>query len=267
MLLLMGLVPLWLVACFFVTQRHSFAIATGLHDSLAAAVVAIPGKYLLAGLLAGLLYGLAFNVPYTQVDQLLAGNGPLIGVFAGQMLLWTSVGFLIAARLFVVSLFYRHGKKVEFSIFEQSRLEPFARVGMLDVAIAMGAMAIATLQSIDAHFRFGNYVSALLVAIPVATALLVTPMWTLHIRLKARKNELLADVMDQIAAAPEQGSAQEMAQLEILLRRRDRVRELHTWPLDFSIWSRLFFYGLIPPLAWLGAALVEVLVERMIGGG
>jgi hypothetical protein len=238
-----------------------------LHASLAADVLAIPTRYLLAGLLAGLVYGVAFNVPFTQVGRVLAGNGPLIGVFMGQTLLWTAVGFLIAARLYVVSLFYRYGKQVEISIFEQSRLEPFARVGMLDVVITVGAMAITTLQSIDAHFRLGNYLSALLVTIPAATALLVTPMWTLHSRLKLRKQELLVEVTDQIAAAPEQGSAQEMAQLELLLRRRDRVRDLHTWPLDFSIWSRLFFYGLIPPLAWLGAALVEVLVERMMGGG
>ena len=53
--------------------------------------------------------------------------------------------------------------------------------------------------------------------------------------------------------------------LEPLLQARDRINALHTWPLDFSIWSRLFFYGLIPPLAWLAAALVEIVVERVIG--
>ena len=74
----------------------------------------------------------------------------------------------------------------------------------------------------------------------------------------------MKDIQEKIEAAPEQGDDASIAALECLLRRRDRINALHTWPLDFAIWSRLFFYGLIPPLAWLGAAVAEVLVQGLL---
>jgi len=266
LILLMMLLPTWMIGCMFVTQRHSMAIARRLSPELPQGISKVPGSYVWAGLGAGLFYALAFNVPTSQYDQVLAGSAPMIGIFVGQVLLWLGVGALIAIRLYVGGVFYRYGQRVEITIFEQSRLQPFARISMLDVAIAVGCMVIATVQSIDAQFRIGNYLSGLLVAVPAATALLVRPMWTVHSRLKMRKNELSDEIRRKIENASEQGSDAEIAALEFLLKRRDRITALHTWPLDFAIWRRLFFYGLIPPLAWLGAAVVEVLVQSVLTG-
>jgi hypothetical protein len=265
MILLMTLMPMWLLACFIVTQRNSLAMALKLDERLASAVIAIPGRYVLAGFAGGLIYALVFNVPTDQVDRLLSGDGPMIAIFCGQVLIWVCVGLLLSIRLYVGNQFYRLGSSIDISLFEQSRLQPFARVGMLDVAIAVGCLAIATVQSIDAQFRLDNYLTALLVALPAAAALLVRPMWTLHQRLVRGKQQLLEEVRQQIERAPERGDSADVAALELLLARRDRVRALHTWPLDIAFWSRLVFYGLIPPLAWSAAALVEVLIEKMLG--
>ena len=57
-----------------------------------------------------------------------------------------------------------------------------------------------------------------------------------------------------------------MQQLESLLAHRDRLREQSTWPLSTALVSRVFLYLIIPPLAWAGAALVELLVDRLIAG-
>ncbi len=265
MILLMTLMPMWLLGCFIKTQRHSLVMAQSLDQGLAEAVVAMPARYALMGVMGGTFYALAFNVPRDHVDQLLAGSGPMFSVFAGQLLIWICVGFLLSIRLYVGKLFYLLGKEIEVSIFEQSRLEPFARVGMLDVVIVVGGMAVATVQSIDAQFRLENYLTAFLVAIPAAIALLIRPMWAVHKRLRDRRNELLAEVRQQIETTPERGSHSEIATLELLLTRRDRIKALHTWPLDVAIWSRLLFYVLIPPIAWSGAALVEVIIGRMLG--
>jgi hypothetical protein len=54
--------------------------------------------------------------------------------------------------------------------------------------------------------------------------------------------------------------------LEPLLQRRDRINAIHTWPLNVSMISRLLIYGVIPPAAWVGAALVERMVEDLLGG-
>jgi len=39
-----------------------------------------------------------------------------------------------------------------------------------------------------------------------------------------------------------------------------------TWPLDWRIYSRLAFYVILPPIAWLGAAFVEFGVDRFLDG-
>jgi hypothetical protein len=265
MILLMTLVPIWMLGCFIVTQRHSLAMAKRLDADLAQSVLILPRRYVVAGLCGGLVYALALNVPIGQVELVLSGNGPMIAVFVGQLVVWICVGFLLAIRLYVGKLFYQLGKTIKISIFEQSPLQPFARVGMLDVGIVVGALVIAVVQSIDAQFRLGNYATAFLVAVPAGTALLIRPMWSLHRRLAERKQKLLEQVCQQLEVASEQTSAADMAVLESLLQRRGRIKAIHTWPVDVAIWRRLFFYVLIPPLAWSGAALVEVVIDKFLG--
>ena len=265
MMLLMTLMPMWLLGCFIVTQRHSLAMARRLDASLAQSILNFPKRQVLLGFGGGLVYALAFNVPLHQINLVLAGNGAMISIFIGQLMVWMCVGFLLSLRLYVGTLFYQLGKTIKISIFEQSSLEPFARVGMLDVAIVVGGLAIVVVQSIDAQFRVENYATALLVAVPAGTALLVRPMWSLHRRLAKRKKKLLEEVCLQVEMASEQSSAADMAVLESLLQRRDRIKAIHTWPLDVAIWRRLFFYVLIPPLAWSGAALVEVVIDKFLG--
>lgn len=264
MILLMCLLPTWLIGCMFVTQRNSLTIARRLDTELALKVTAVPPSYLWIGFLGGFIYALAFNVPITQFGLVMDGNGPMIGIFIGQSLVWIFVGWMLAVRLYVGNQFYDFGKTVSINIFEQSALEPFARIGLLDVAIVVGCIAISTVQSIDAQFRVENYLTAFLVAVPATLALLIRPMWSIHIRLLRRRHELAAEVAEQIQQSPESSDLESITALNRLLERRDRVKALHTWPLDFSIWSRLIFYGLIPPLAWIAAAMVEVLVERVL---
>jgi hypothetical protein len=264
MVLLLTLIPMWLLGCFIVTQRHSLAMARRLDPNLAQSILNFPKRQVLMGVGGGLAYALAFNVPLYQIDLVLAGNGAMISVFIGQLIVWMCVGFLLSIRLYVGKLFYHLGKTIKISIFEQSSLEPFARVGMLDVVIVVGGLAIAVVQSIDAQFRIENYAAALVVAGPAGTALLVRPMWSLHRRLAQRKQKLLEEVRLQIGMASEQSSAADTAVLESLLQRRDRIKAIPTWPLDIAIWRRLFFYVLIPPLAWSGAALVEMVIDKFL---
>ena len=265
LMLLMTLMPMWLLGCFIVTQRHSLAMARRLDANLAQTILNLPRRQVLVGLGGGLVYALAFNVPLHQIDLVLAGNGAMISIFIGQLMLWMCVGLLLSIRLYVGKLFYQFGKTIKISIFEQSSLEPFARAGMLDVVIVVGGLAIAVVQSIDAQFRLENYATALLVAVPAGAALLVRPMWSLHGRLAERKQQLLEEVCLQVETASEQSSTADMAVLESLLQRRDRIKTIQTWPLDVAIWRRLFFYVLIPPLAWSGAALVEVVIDKLLG--
>jgi hypothetical protein len=271
MLLLFVLVPMWMLSCFFVTQRHSLRLALQLEQAgsmdakTSEAILATPRRQFALGFAGGLFYALAFNIPTRQINYIMAGDWNLIAIILGQTLLWVCVGVLLAVRLHIAGLFHDLGGRIGFSLFEPTPLHAFARVGMLDVVIVVGGMAIATVQSIDVQFRLENYLSATVVAVPASIVLLIRPMWAIHRRMKARKLRLLGEIRALTAAAPESTRLDDMRLLEDLLRRRDRVAGLRTWPLDIRIWRRLAFYILIPPLAWAGAALMEVFVENVLG--
>jgi hypothetical protein len=270
MLLLIILMPMWLFACLIVSQRHALSLAaqldTHLHPEhrISEEVSRFPGRQIAIGLIGGLVWALAFNIPSEQFVQVLNGEGASIAITVGQVLIWVCVGLLLFIRLHCVTLFARAGNVIELSIFEPSGLEPFARVGMFNLVAVMGTLGIATVQSIDAQFRLGNYLTAFIIALPAGAALLIMPMWSLHKRMAKRKGELLAEVTAEITSTPETTTAAAIEKLEALLQRRDRVRALRSWPLDIGFWSRLGFYVLIPPLAWVAAAIVEVGVERML---
>ena len=55
-----------------------------------------------------------------------------------------------------------------------------------------------------------------------------------------------------------------LTQIELLMQHRDRIQHMSAWPIDFSIASRLILYIVIPPLAWLGAAIVEVGLDKFL---
>jgi hypothetical protein len=271
MVLLFILVPMWMFACFFATQRHSLALARQLEaisntrTKISNEILRFPMRQVIIGFAAGLLYALAFSIPSLQIASTLNGEWGTLSITVGQLTLSVCVGILLSVRLHIAGLFSALGKEIEFSIFEQTPLQAFAKVGMLDVVIVVGGMAIATVQSLDAQFRLENYLSAVVIAAPAALALLYRPMREIHKRMLARKKELLAPINALIAQASEASTSDDIRLLEELLQRRDRILALHTWPLDISIWRRLAFYVLIPPLAWAGAALMEVFVNRVIG--
>ena len=218
------------------------------------------------GVALGVLYAVAFNLPVATFDQLRDGGPLLMTLVAGMIFLWVSAGFVVASRLYVSSLFRRAGEQVPIDPFDLAPLEPFARLGMADMLLAVLALVVSTVQSIDANFRYQNYLYALLVAVPVASVLLVRPMGTIHARLKTRRASLLAEINALIRSAPKATTREAMAALETLLQRRDRIAALPTWPLNTAMVSRIVIYGVIPPLAWVLAALVEQLIEALLAG-
>ena len=72
---------------------------------------------------------------------------------------------------------------------------------------------------------------------------------------------------DVAGAASREHDSESLQYLNALLDRRSFLRSVHTWPLDLESASRVAFYLVIPPLAWVGAALVEMFVTSFVGVG
>ncbi len=68
---------------------------------------------------------------------------------------------------------------------------------------------------------------------------------------------------EDLKASPLAAHASALTGVTLLdyLEKVDRVRE---WPFDASAFRRLGLYLLIPPLGWLGGALVERTLDRVL---
>ena len=181
------------------------------------------------------------------------------------MFLWLLVGLLLGIRAVSAHSFNRLGRVVRFDLFQLERLKPLSRSGTVDVLTVAGLLAFTPLQSLDAEFRWYNYNFVLLIAPPATLVLLLLPLWPVHLRIRSEKSRQLSQINDRIEETRTDASRNDILRLETLLAHRDRLLGQRTWPLSTALLSRVLLYFIIPPLAWIGAALVEMLLDRMIG--
>jgi hypothetical protein len=270
--LLLVLTPTFLLVYLIVAQRRSVRCGEKLVANHV--VSADPAEWLrkirigtlLIGVCVGFLYGLLMNVPAEWRNSFASLDFQVQSIVIGQVLLWTLIGFALAYRLHTAWCFYKQGKSVRIDVYDTVKYELFARHGLDDVFAITVLLVLATLQSLDAQFRLYNYVTAWIVAFPAAASLLILPMLSLQRRLLAHKEEFLEEMNRQVSSVARVVEPNSLAQLELLMQHRDRVRHASAWPIDLSFVSRLLVYIVIPPLAWLGAAFVEVAVDRILGG-
>ncbi len=266
--LLMTFMPAYVLSMVIVAQRRSLRSARKLHVSALIKdhpdnwLRPIPTLRICIGVVLGLLYAITVNLPAEWVLRLTDIDFQEGSIVAGQSLVWISCGLGLAFRFNSATLFNGQGQTVVIAIYDSSKLEPFARGGVDDVLLITGAMALTSIQALDAQFRLGNFLAALLVGLPAAAYLLIRPMWAVHLRLLQQKREFLADINAQITRLRE--AVAPIPELELVLQHRDRLQRTYTWPIDLAIVYRLLFYVVIPPLAWLGAALMETAVQGFL---
>ena len=211
-------------------------------------------------LLLGALFGLS-QYSGVLLTSLPAVNPRLdLSVFAANEITWLAVAFTAVCRLSDALSLRRLGLRVRVDLYDLSRLKPFGSAAIRNVLVIMGALALMPLQALDAEFRLVNYRDGLIIGLTLAAFLFVIPQSGVRTSILRGKSERLRVLQDEVDAA----DRRDVVRLESLVAHRDRIRHTSTWPLDLSLISRVVFYLIIPPLAWVGAALVEMMVEEFV---
>ncbi len=205
-----------------------------------------------AGAVFGLLDYPTWRVP---AEQLAA----TVTLGLGNGLVWLSVGWFFGWALTNARTLSRLGSRARVDVFDLRPLKPVAAVASLNVFVTMGALALMPIQSLSSPFHYEYYVNGFVFGIPSAIALFVLPQWGLRAKLREAKTQALAHLADQIAAV----RSDEPAVLETLLAHRDRISSTREWPVDHRVFSRAMLYLVVPPLAWVGAAIVERGVDQL----
>jgi hypothetical protein len=268
--ILLVLVPTFLLLFLISGQRRSMRYAQELFDNGASDqrpetwLRPINVRLPLIGMALGLIYALLVNTPLAWLGDFFHANSVARSLVIGQAILWTLLGLVLSYRLHTAFSYNKLGRTVRFDLLDVRRVAPFAK-NVVDDAVAIAILlALSTTQSLDAQFRLDNYASAMLVALPAAGFLFLLPMLSIHRRLVQARAEYVEQMNSQIASASRELAPDAIQKLELLMQHRDRAADILTWPLDWTIYSRLAFYIILPPIAWLGAAFVEFGVGRIL---
>ncbi len=225
-----------------------------------AALRDLSGRAAAGAVLAGAVFGLLqfAEVLFFRPDVL--SPLPDVPLIVGNVILWMVAALLTVGRLHDARAMRRLGGHMEIDLYALDRLRPIGRAAVRDVLVVMGALAFMPLQSLDAEFRWVNYQTGLIFGLISASLLFYLPVSGVHDGIRRAKTARLTDLNSRIDAA----DRNDVGTLEQLLAHRERILHLSAWPVDVSIVSRVGFYLIIPPLAWVGAALVETLVQSYL---
>ncbi len=269
MMLLVTFMPAYILGASIYSQRRAMEIAKAIDShnnlSLAGNILNVPGKGIAVAAAVGFLYAVIFNVPGTGLHFPHADNTER-AMMLGQILIWMLLACLLYVRIRTSRNFRAVSESVDIDIFEPSNLRPFAQLSLIDILIIAVGLVLSTVQSLDFSFRPDNYSKALVILVPASIFLVLYPIWGIHKRMKKIRQDQLDELNRLIRQASKSLDSDDLHNLEILLQRRERVAAAPTWPVDVSTLQRFTLYIIIPPLAWVGAALVELLIDALLSG-
>lgn len=213
-----------------------------------------------------------FNGP--TITTLLSGNpisSSMIFNLAVVVFFWIFFIQLVIA-LFRNSLkFDEIGREhVTIDLIDPDRLTPFARVGIRNILLLSGAFMILPLAFINTSEYLQGVLTSILIVLPIGLILLILPMKSVRIRVKEAKQaelELVSRALrgDKDALKDSRVIKDEEDQnLSSLIMYRQMISEIREWPVNAPIITRLTLYVIVPLLAWVGAALVERVVDYVL---
>jgi hypothetical protein len=222
-----------------------------------------------AGLAGGVLHlliidgGRGANLAY-GLSHLLESSGDV-----GALLVWVVMTITIFS---LVQNGIRIGRLAHrlrpINLFRTDRLLPFARVAVSSSLALIGSLALYPLLSIDESISVLTALPGLVSTVVPMIAMLLMPMWPVHKLIKIKKAQEIAQLNGQLDSLQSSaGQLLDQARLDKInsvLDHRQHVQRVSDWPLDIGALSQLAFYLIIPPLTWVGAALIENVVDALL---
>lgn len=187
----------------------------------------------------------------------------------GTLLIWLFMTTVISVVMENAVFFHRLGRDhLRIDLLHVRELVPLGWVSVISTLTLIGAQIFFGLLILDNNNLITLLPGFLGTAIPMLPMFLL-PMWSVHIRLQKAKAEELAAINRQLVAVREESASpldqsQQLDRLHALLVYRREIINASEWPFDLGTASRLGLYLIIPPLTWVGAALIENLVEETL---
>lgn len=190
----------------------------------------------------------------------------LLATIISSSVIWVVMTFVIASLISNAMLFNRLSQRVHLDLLNTRALTPFATVAVSSTLAIIGAQAAFPILIFAADMNPLTFVPGLLATGIPMLLLFFWPIWPVHRLLHHSKRRELERVDGEIARSPrpELDDLQGLSELNGKLSYRREIEAVSEWPFDGSAVSRLLLYLIIPPLTWVGAAFIEILVDSAL---
>ncbi len=196
-----------------------------------------------------------------------AGRGSMMMVL-GPLPVWVFTTCTIGVMVNNARLFRRLARLVICDVYNTEPLMAFGSMAVSALLLVIGLQAsfsILWLGGIDSPWAIAP---GLIITIVAMIYLLFAPITPLHRRLAAAKVRALAELqrsIDQVRSPTfDASNPDQIRQLADLIALRTEVSRVRQWPFAMGVVARLGLYLVIVPLTWVGAALIEMLVDAVL---
>ncbi|MCC5886821.1 MAG: hypothetical protein JJT88_10335 [Gammaproteobacteria bacterium] len=204
---------------------------------------------------------------------LLGPSSPHLGPqWAGNIcnvLLWVAMFQISVPLINNARLFSLLGRCTTVNLYQPGELTAFGRAAIRPCLfiIALQCAYVLLMLPDDARFAVGTAVG-LMVSMVLVAALFFLPLRGIRSRIRSRRRQVIAALDARLARLPQAddraADSASLAEVESLLALRARMAAVSAWPLGLEGVRRLLFYLVLVPLTWVGAALVEMLLEARL---
>jgi hypothetical protein len=220
---------------------------------------------LLAFTLGGMAFGIVFNVLVDGVlHQIMTGRAMSWAYAWGPPILVVLWGVVFHAFWILIDnarLLAEIGEHdVRIDLNELSALDVFADAGSRHFLLLLGGLAVLPIQAILGEgMDLRDIVPGIFIVLPVAIYLFVWPMLAVRRAIQRAQAAALRAIDEALR------SLTPLEDRHLLLSiRRHQVAAIPAWPVRLRNLGRLALYLVIPPLAWVAAALVDAMVSRYV---
>jgi hypothetical protein len=217
------------------------------------------------GALAAIGHNILLAGTPTILLQRIASGIPAVSIVIGALLVWIVMMFVVVALLDNARLFHRLASHTRINLIDPSRLTAFARVAVASTLALIGAQAAFPVLWVSPDSSAVAMIPGLVATAIPMLFLLALPIWPIHRAIEAAKANELKRINAQLRAMPHvPDEAARLAPVNQLLLYRREIADVNEWPFNTGVATRLAFYLIIPPLTWIAAGLIDVMIERLV---
>ena len=185
------------------------------------------------------------------------------------IIIWSLLSTVVTFLIYNVRVFASLAREyVVIDLLNHSGLRGFSRVAVYSTFLLLGVLASFPLLIVDSESNYLSILPGFLALFLPIFFIFLVPLLPIRKRIRTEKGRELALIQKRINEITSDNSSlvdnnESLSLIQALFEYRREIQQVPEWPFDSPAVYRLLFYLFIPPLTWVGAALIERLMDTI----